>query len=123
MRAGWFLPYRTNPTDPTTNEEACNGPAAGRPAKPRISNRFRRAFDPGAVIRPILGEWHPRMPERLDDEELADWRAGHRARRPQPVGTSRNGRSGNSSSTKPNPAIIASATPSFFAIYAIRAVR
>jgi hypothetical protein len=33
-------------------------------------------LDPGAVIRPVLGEWHPRMPERLDEEELADWRAG-----------------------------------------------
>jgi hypothetical protein len=33
-------------------------------------------LDPGAVIRPDPGEWHPRMPERLDDEELADWRAG-----------------------------------------------
>jgi hypothetical protein len=27
------------------------------------------------VIRPEPGEWHPRMPERLDEEELADWRA------------------------------------------------
>jgi hypothetical protein len=36
-------------------------------------------LDPGAVIRPIPGEWHPRMPERLDDEELADWRAGRNA--------------------------------------------
>ncbi len=33
-------------------------------------------LDPGAVIRPDPGEWHPRMPERLDEEELADWRAG-----------------------------------------------
>ena len=33
-------------------------------------------FDPGAVIRPDPGEWYPRMPEHLDDEELADWRAG-----------------------------------------------
>jgi hypothetical protein len=32
-------------------------------------------LDPGAVIHPIRGEWHPRMPERLDEEELADWRA------------------------------------------------
>jgi hypothetical protein len=31
------------------------------------------------VIRPDPGEWHPRMPERLDDEELADWRAGRDA--------------------------------------------
>jgi hypothetical protein len=33
-------------------------------------------LDPGAVIRPVPGQWRPRMPERLDDEELADWRAG-----------------------------------------------
>ncbi len=72
-----------------------------RPAKSRISNRSRRAWratrsssstfevgrrfrctmrvncgqlDPGAVIRPVPSEWHPRIPERLDDEELADWR-------------------------------------------------
>jgi hypothetical protein len=31
-------------------------------------------LDPAAVIRPELGEWHPRMPERLDEEKLADWR-------------------------------------------------
>jgi len=36
-------------------------------------------LDPGAVIRPVVGEWHPRMPERLDEEELADWRAGRDA--------------------------------------------
>jgi hypothetical protein len=36
-------------------------------------------LDPGAVIRPVPGEWHPHMPERLDDEELADWRAGRNA--------------------------------------------
>jgi hypothetical protein len=35
--------------------------------------------DPAAVIRPIRGEWHPHMPERLDEEELADWRAGRNA--------------------------------------------
>ena len=32
-----------------------------------------------SVIRPDPGEWHPRMPERLDEEELADWRAGRNA--------------------------------------------
>jgi len=32
-----------------------------------------------AVIRPVAGEWHPRMPERLDENELADWRAGRNA--------------------------------------------
>ena len=26
-----------------------------------------------------MGEWHPRMPERLDEDELADWRAGRNA--------------------------------------------
>ena len=36
-------------------------------------------FAPGAVIRSAPGEWHPRMPERLDDAELADWRAGRNA--------------------------------------------
>ena len=34
---------------------------------------------PDAVIRPEPGERHPRMPERLDEEELADWRAGRNA--------------------------------------------
>jgi hypothetical protein len=36
-------------------------------------------LDPDAVIQPIRGEWHPRMPERLDEEELANWRAGRDA--------------------------------------------
>jgi hypothetical protein len=36
-------------------------------------------LDPGAVIRPVPGEWHPHMPAQLDDEELADWRAGRAA--------------------------------------------
>jgi hypothetical protein len=27
------------------------------------------------VIRPAPGDWRPRMPERLDEEELADRRA------------------------------------------------
>jgi hypothetical protein len=36
-------------------------------------------LDPAVVIQPIRGEWHPRMPERLDEEELADWRAGRNA--------------------------------------------
>jgi hypothetical protein len=31
------------------------------------------------VIRSIPGQWRPRMPERLDEEELADWRAGRHA--------------------------------------------
>ena len=36
-------------------------------------------LDPDAVIRPVLGEWQPHMPKRLDEEELADWRAGRNA--------------------------------------------
>ena len=51
-----------------------------------VGRRFRCTMridcgqlDPGAVIRPEPGEWHPRMPERLDQEELADWRAGRNA--------------------------------------------
>ena len=51
-----------------------------------VGRRFRRTMcvdcgqlDPGVVIRPVPGEWHPRMPERLDEEELADWQAGRNA--------------------------------------------
>jgi hypothetical protein len=36
-------------------------------------------LDPSAVIRPGPGEWHPHIHERLDHEELADWRAGRDA--------------------------------------------
>jgi hypothetical protein len=49
-----------------------------------VGRRFRCTMrvdcgelDPGAVIRPIRGEWHPRMPERLDEG------ACRLARRPQ----------------------------------------
>ena len=28
-------------------------------------------LNPDAVIQPIRGEWQPRMPERLDEDELA----------------------------------------------------
>jgi hypothetical protein len=48
-----------------------------------VGRRFRCTMrvdcgqlDPGAVIRPVPGEWQPRVPEQLDEEELADWRAG-----------------------------------------------
>ena len=51
-----------------------------------VGRRFRCTMrincgelDPAAVIRPAAGEWHPRMPERLDESELADWRAGRNA--------------------------------------------
>jgi hypothetical protein len=36
-------------------------------------------FDPGAVIRPVRGEWYPHMPGQLEEEELAEWRAGRNA--------------------------------------------
>ena len=45
----------------------------------RVDLRPVRELDPAAVIRPLAGEWHPRMPERLDENELADWRAGRNA--------------------------------------------
>jgi hypothetical protein len=48
-----------------------------------VGRRFRCTMrvdcgelNPGAVIQAIPGEWQPRMPEQLDKEELADWRAG-----------------------------------------------
>ena len=51
-----------------------------------VGRRFRCTMridcgqlDPGAVIRPEAGEWHPYMPGHLDEEELADWRAGRDA--------------------------------------------
>ena len=51
-----------------------------------VGRRFRCTMrvdcgrlDPNAVLRPVSGEWHPLMPERLDQEELADWRAGRNA--------------------------------------------
>ena len=51
-----------------------------------VGRRFRctmrvdcAQLDSGAVIRSVPGEWHPRIPERLDEEELADWRAAMRS--------------------------------------------
>jgi hypothetical protein len=51
-----------------------------------VGRRFRCTMrvdcgqlDPAAVIRPVRGEWLPHMPEFLDEEELADWRAGRNA--------------------------------------------
>ena len=51
-----------------------------------VGRRFRCTMridcgelDPSAVIRPVAGEWRPYLPERLDEEELADWRAGRNA--------------------------------------------
>ena len=51
-----------------------------------VGRRFRCTMrincgelDPAAVIRPVLGEWQPHMPDSLDEEELADWRAGRNA--------------------------------------------
>jgi hypothetical protein len=36
-------------------------------------------LEPGVVIRPVAGEWHPHMPKSLDEDELADWQAGRNA--------------------------------------------
>ena len=51
-----------------------------------VGHRFRCTMrincgelDPATVIRPVLGEWQPCMPDRLDEDELADWRAGRNA--------------------------------------------
>src|SRR6516164_9626333 len=51
-----------------------------------VGRRFRCTMrvdcgrvDPGAVIRPDPGEWYPRMPDRLDENELADWWSGRDA--------------------------------------------
>ena len=51
-----------------------------------VGRRFRCTMrvdcgqlDPGVVIRAVPGEWDPHMPERLDQDELADWLAGRNA--------------------------------------------
>ena len=64
-----------------------NSPKAGRLCYSASQSQRRTWFthkesgqlDPDTVIRPEPGEWHPRMPKRLDEEELADWRAGRNA--------------------------------------------
>jgi len=51
-----------------------------------VGQRFRCTMridcgqlDPQSVIQPVMGEWHPHIPECLDQGELADWRAGRNA--------------------------------------------
>src|ERR1700675_4616760 len=51
-----------------------------------VGRRFRCTMrvdcgqiEPGTVIRPVPGEWRPHMPERLAEEELADWHARRNA--------------------------------------------
>jgi hypothetical protein len=53
-----------------------------QPDPEQLGRRFRCTMrvdcgelDPSVVIQPICGEWHPHMPDRLDEEELADRRA------------------------------------------------
>jgi hypothetical protein len=91
------LPRRSHRVAIATNVRRGLGEQFGEPVPPRLARnsiiestfevgrRFRCAtrvdcgeLDPAAVIRPEPGEWHPRMPERLDEEELADWRAGRK---------------------------------------------
>lgn len=51
-----------------------------------VGRRFRCTIrincgelDPSAVIMLVPGEWYPHMPDRLNEDELADWRAGRNA--------------------------------------------
>ena len=51
-----------------------------------VGRRFRCTMrvdcgrlDAGALVQPVISEWQPRMPDRLDEEELADRRAGRNA--------------------------------------------
>jgi hypothetical protein len=41
--------------------------------------RIRGQLDPDTIIQPVPSEWNPHIPDRLDQEELADWRAGRNA--------------------------------------------
>jgi hypothetical protein len=36
-------------------------------------------LDPDTIIRPVPGEWYPHVPDRLNQGELAEWRAGRNA--------------------------------------------
>jgi hypothetical protein len=36
-------------------------------------------LDPSGVKTLVPGEWHPHMPDRLNEDEIADWRAGRKA--------------------------------------------
>ena len=55
------------------------------PVSPRLARNtiIESTFDVGrrfrCTMRVDCGEWQPRMPEQLDEEELADWRAGRNA--------------------------------------------
>ena len=56
------------------------GNGAGDPrTRVRIATRLKPAAFCRRLIQPVTGQLHPRMPERLDEEELADWRAGRSA--------------------------------------------
>ena len=51
-----------------------------------VGRRFRCTMrvdcgqlDADTIIRPVPDEWHPHIPDRLDQEELADWRANRNA--------------------------------------------
>jgi hypothetical protein len=101
-RARWRRKCRSSPT-PSSGANSPPGSARRKvtyfePVPPRLARntiiestfdvgrRFRCTMridcgqlDRGAVIRPTPGEWEPRMPERLDEEDLADWRAGRNA--------------------------------------------
>ena len=61
---------------PAERLEQPGGAVASRGARHRhdILNCRRAVHDLAGA-----GKWHPRMPEHLDDDELADWRAGRNA--------------------------------------------
>jgi hypothetical protein len=66
--------FRTGPAAPDAQHRH-RVDVRGRPPLPLHDPRRLHRLDPGAVIRPEPGEWHPHMPAQLDEEELADWRA------------------------------------------------
>ena len=67
------------PLPELTDSCASPGLAIGRIGVTRRSRVNCSQLDPGAVIRPEPSEWHPRMPDRLDEDELTDWRSGRDA--------------------------------------------
>src|ERR1700730_3610104 len=81
---------RPSTTPSTSNAISSHAPRCGSSDPRQPTNGATRSRQRVCLLRfiPLLlvavnltmpGEWYPRMPERLDDEELADWRAGRDA--------------------------------------------
>jgi hypothetical protein len=89
LRARYASPLPLDPGEFFEHRADCRGVLAAAALRDTSMVELRRGgeerrvdcgeLDPGAVIRPAPAEWHPHMPKQLDEEELANWRAGRNA--------------------------------------------